>query len=434
MSPAVSPSLLRWQLLACLLTVGWLSCWCPTLLSSEIRKYESKRLTLYSDVTPAKIRSLPEILDQAFEVWEAYFGKHPDDKSGRPFRMTGCVMVEAENFEKAGLEPPAIKTFLEGVHPGKHEGRRFWMRDTETDYYREHLLIHEATHCFMTTRGGPSLPVWYLEGTAELFATHQRDPQQKRMRFAVMPADVRKFPGWGRLVLLRRDFRRGRLPRFDQLEGLWKTEHKRTETYAWTWAFVKFLHSHPSYQKRFRGLGRHLSDGRFDAEFERAFRPQWPALQFEWQLLARDLVAGTDFRRAAIRFHRAEPLPDEGRSSVVSADRGWQSTGVRLQAGQAYQLKATGRFTLADKPRPWISEPDGISIRYHAGLPLGRLVCVLQPETTSIPGLPRVVSIGSRAMIKPKVSGTLYLRLNDFLSELGDNTGAVTVKIQPVAP
>ena len=108
------------------------------------------------------------------------------------------------------------------------------------------------------------------------------------------------------------------------------------------------------------------------AEFERAFRPQWQALQFEWQLLARDLVAGTDFKRVAIRFHQSRPLPADGRSSVVAADRGWQSTGVRLRAGQTYQLTATGRFTLADKPRPWVSEPDGVSIRYHAGLPLGR--------------------------------------------------------------
>lgn len=423
----------RWQLLACLVTAGLLSCCGRAGVSAEIRKYESKRLVLYSDVEPARARSLPGILDQAFEVWEAYYGKHPDDKPGRQFRITGCVMVEPEGFEEAGLLPPEIKKFLEGIHPGKHEGRRFWMRNPETDYYREHLMVHEATHCFMTSRGGPPLPVWYLEGTAELFATHQRDPQRKKMRFAVMPGDSREFPGWGRLMLVRRDFRRGRLPRFDQLENLWKTEHKRTETYAWTWAFVKFLDAHPSYQERFRKLGRHLSDGRFNAEFERAFRPQWQALQFEWQLLARDLVAGTDFKRVAIRFHRSQPLPADGRSSVVAADRGWQSTGVRLRAGQAYQLTATGRFTLADKPRPWVSEPDGVSIRYHAGLPLGRLVCVLQPEDASITGLPRVVSVGSRSRIKPKVAGTLYLRLNDYLSELADNTGAVTVKIQPVA-
>jgi hypothetical protein len=40
-----------------------------------------------------------------------------------------------------------------------------------------------------------------------------------------------------------------------------------------------------------------------------------------------------------------------------------------------------------------------------------------------------VVSLGAEGKLVPKVSGTLFLRLNDFLSELADNTGSVTVEI-----
>jgi hypothetical protein len=42
---------------------------------------------------------------------------------------------------------------------------------------------------------------------------------------------------------------------------------------------------------------------------------------------------------------------------------------------------------------------------------------------------PRVVSLGSQGKLVPETSGILFLRLNDFLSELSDNTGSVTVRI-----
>ncbi|GIS63011.1 MAG: hypothetical protein CM1200mP2_52360 [Planctomycetaceae bacterium] len=120
------------------------------------------------------------------------------------------------------------------------------MKDRSSDYYRRHLMIHEATHCFMTARGGTMLPVWYLEGTAELFATHVTDASSGQFRFGVMPTDTSQLPGWGRLGMLRRDVRRGRLPRFAMLSGLWKTEHEKISTYAWSWAYCRFLASIPS--------------------------------------------------------------------------------------------------------------------------------------------------------------------------------------------
>jgi len=400
--------------------------------AAEIRRYESKRLILHSDIDPAIARTLPPLLDQAWLAWEGYYGRPPGDTPDTPFRITGHVMADPDAFARAGLLPAPIERFLKGTHPGKHQGRQFWMKDQTSEYYRRHLMVHEATHCFMASGGDIRLPVWYLEGTAELFATHRLDPATRRASFAVMPSDEQQFPGWGRIGMLRRDVKRGRLPGFDRLAGLWKLQHERIETYAWSWAFTKFLDTHPRYQKRFRGLGDHLHDGRFTAELRRVFRDDWSRLNFEWRLAARHLVAGYDFERTVIQFHPAVPLPAKGSRTVVAADRGWQSTGIQLKAGRSYQLTAKGRFTLADKPKPWISEPDGISFRYHAGLPLGRLVCVLRPDDRTITRPPRVVSIGSKSRIRPKVAGTLFLRLNDFPSELADNKGGVSVSISRV--
>ena len=401
-------------------------------VAGEIARYESKRLILHTDVKPATARMLVSSFDTAWEVWVGEFGLPPGDSSRSRLRITGCVMVDPASFSAAGLLPKSIEEFLSGEHPGKHRGDRFWMKDQRSDYYRRHLMIHEATHCFMTTRGGPMLPVWYLEGTGELYATHVVDPRTGRFRFGVMPGDVAELPGWGRLGMLRRDVRRGRLPRFEMISSLWATEHSRIETYAWSWAYCRFLASHPSYRAGFRELGKHLGDGKFAASLERLFGSRRRALQFEWRLAARDMVAGFDFERSAIRFVKSSPLAASGASVTVKvlADRGWQSTGVVVEKGVELRLVASGQFVLAREPKPWLSTAEGISFRYHAKLPLGRLVAVVQADRVTSDSPPRVVSMGERGRLVPKESGVLFLRLNDVLSELADNSGWVTVEIR----
>jgi thiaminase (transcriptional activator TenA) len=43
-------------------------------------------------------------------------------------------------------------------------------------------------------------------------------------------------------------------------------------------------------------------------------------------------------------------------------------------------LDASGEVALAQQPKPWISQPQGITIRYFAGRPIGRLRGALLPE------------------------------------------------------
>jgi hypothetical protein len=176
-------------------------------------------------------------------------------------------------------------------------------------------------------------------------------------------------------------------------------------------------------------LGKHLGDGKFAASLERSFGGRRRALQFEWRLAARDMVAGFDFERAAIRFVKPSPLVASVTVKVL-ADRGWQSTGVVVEKGVELRLSARGQFVLAREPKPWLSTAEGISFRYHAKLPLGRLVAVVQADRVTSDSPPRVVSMGERGRLRAEESGVLFLRLNDVLSELADNSGWVTVEIR----
>jgi hypothetical protein len=153
----------------------------------------------------------------------------------------------------------------------------------------------------------------------------------------------------------------------------------------------------------------------------------------EWQVFIGELAHGYDFERTRLDFAPAKVTPDVSKpaNASIAADRGWQNTGLRLESGKRYKLTATGPYTLANAPKPWTSEPGGVTIRYHRGLPLGILLAVIRPEESPAGPSPffnpKVIGLG--AAIEPRQTGTLYLRINDFAGELADNTGVANVMV-----
>jgi hypothetical protein len=146
-----------------------------------------------------------------------------------------------------------------------------------------------------------------------------------------------------------------------------------------------------------------------------------------------DISHGYDFQRTRLNLAPARATVRSGTSVklIVAADHGWQNTGLLLEAGQRYTLKATGQYTLASEPKPWVSEPNGVTIRYCRGLPLGILLAAVQGDEGQEGQSPflRPQVIGAGASVEPKQSGTLYLRVNDFAGELADNTGSADVEV-----
>lgn len=397
-----------------------------------IHRYESRRLLLYTDIDAEIARTLPPLLDQAYDAMEAYFGPIPPARDGADFQMTGYVMADRDRFLAAGMLPEKA---LESLVHGVHRGAEFWMYDQEYDYYRRHLMIHEEAHCFMMVLPGKRPPVWYLEGMAEYFGAHRVAPDGTA-EFGVMPDDPAAFVGFGRIEMIRDAIEDGRLLTVAGVTALTDNDfiESRTEPYAWSWAFCKFLDAHPRYRDRFRALGKHLVGEEFYRLQQESFAPDLPVLAVEWELFARNLEYGYDIPRSAIDFRRGEPLPAGASVTIeVRPDVGWQSSGIRVEAGRRYSVSATGEVVLAPSPKPWRSEPQGISIRYAQGRPIGRLVAAIQSETPPGPdgagALWHVLEIGTGIELIPQSSGTLYLRVNDFWSETADNTGSYRATI-----
>jgi hypothetical protein len=405
--------------------------------SAGIRKLTGKHLILYTDApSSAAVDRLPEDFDKAVPQWAAYFGV--DLVKTTDWQPCAFLIADQRRFAALGLLPPGHEEFENGISLDS----RMWLRDQPTDYYRRHLLLHEGTHAFMTAFLGGCGPGWYMEGTAELLGTHRVDPNTGELTLGIMPRSRDEVPMLGRVKLIDDAKADHHALTFPAVLALDSRKQLGSEAYAWCWAAAKFLDSHPRYRDRFRQLRTVVKDQNFNEIVRKQYDSDWSDLNAEWGAYIATLEYGFDFERMAIDF-KSHGLMKSGRDYLiaVAADRGWQSSGVTLEAGKSYDLSAIGHFQIAaDGPggatNPWISEPGGVTIDYHDGKPLGILLGAIDCRDKSAAGANQTfanpVVVGLHTVLKPTVSGTLYLRVNDSASKLDDNRGTVNVKIKPV--
>ena len=403
------------------------------LRSLGINSVESKRVKLYTDGPIDRIRSIPPAVDALFDALSEYFGPLPPARDKSEFTVTGYVMTDKQHFRDAGLLPADLPPFLNG----RHRGQELWVNEQETDYYRRHLVLHEFTHCFMYSLPEVSIPPWYAEGMAELFATHEVDVAG-RYRFRVMPDSAEHFQGHGRISLIRSETAANRWKSLDDVERLVPKDYLQTPAYAWSWAACAFLDGHPRYSPKFRELGHRTTGGEFQSALREIFGPASFDLRTEWALFTHELQYGFDLSRAAIQFQPGQPLAGSGavHSIDVAADRGWQSGGVLVRAGVEYEVAASGEVTLGTVPKPWISQPQGISIVYSEGHPIGLLLAAIHrepPEPKADESMLNQIVVGGRTTFVAAAAGTLYFRINDRWNSLADNDGHYRVTVREIA-
>jgi len=402
--------------------------------SAGIRKLTSKHLVLYTDAPNGQaVDDLPAAFDKAVPHWAAYFGVDPAKTAG--WQPRAFLIADGRRFAALGLLPPGHEEFENGITIDS----QMWLRDQPTDYYRRHLLLHEGTHAFMIAFLGSCGPGWYMEGTAELLGTHRIDPKTGELTLGIMPRSRDEVPMLGRIKLIDDAKADHRALTFPAVMALESRKQLGSEAYAWCWAAAKFLDSHPRYRDRFRELRAIVQDQNFNDVVRQKYAKDWADLNAEWQAYIAALDYGFDFERMAIDFEPGKPLVGSARTATILADRGWQSSRVWLEAGKSYNVSATGRYQIAEEQhdgatKPWLSEAGGVTIDYYDGRPLGILLGAIdsrdKPVAGANPTFVNPVVIGLRTTLKPTISGTLYLRVNDSASKLDDNRGTITVKIE----
>jgi hypothetical protein len=395
--------------------------------SAGVRQLEGARLTLYTDLPPhPAIEELPAVFEQAFPAYCEYF--QVDAEAYRQWRCTAVLIGDRQRIVQAGLLPGELPPFRFGFA----RGRELWIYNPPSDYYRRHLLLHEGVHAFMNTILGNCGPTWYMEGVAELLATHSWAGQHLQLRY--IPRQPEELPLWGRIRMIREDLARGKFLSLAEVLELRPLDAESVELYGWCWAAARFFDVHPRYQPAFRQLIHWVLRPDFNKLFRKSLEAWWPWVETEWQVFIYSLEFGHDVAREAIDLSPGQPMPGPEFMVTIAADKGWQNTGLFLEAGKTYQLQAAGRFQLATEPVIWWSEPGGVSIRYYRGRPLGMLLAAIWSGPGAGAAGPQSfldpMPIGLSAVIRPVRGGTLFLRVNDSPGELSDNAGTLRVTIR----
>ncbi len=420
--------------------------------TAGIRKLSGRRLTLYTDLTGEEIDRLPDVFEQAFPQWCKYFGLKESEHAD--WHITGCLMKDRSRFVAAGLLSDDIP-----VPPGRGYTQHdmFWLYEQPSDFYRRELLLHEGTHSFMFTLLGSCGPPWYMEGLAEYLGTHRW--QDGRLTLGYMPRSREEAPEWGRVRIIQDAVAQRRALKLKAVIDSPASDCRETASYAWRWAAVTLLDRHPRYRDRFHQLIQFVREPDFNERFYRLFKSDWQELCEEWQLMAANMEYGYDVDRSAVddftpgkdfsssqagqrhgeKEGKEAKTGQEAKTIRIVADRGWQNTGLRLETGRSYRLTASGRYEVArtnqagGEPKIWWCEPNGVSIRYYKGRPLGILLAAVRPDhpaPNSTTALLHATAIGLGATLAPEETGTLFLKINDSPAELDDNAGELKVEVR----
>ncbi|MBX3448525.1 MAG: hypothetical protein KF777_03145 [Planctomycetaceae bacterium] len=401
------------------------------LRQAGIETYSSRRLILHTDSPNPQIAKIPAMVDQLIDTLMEELGPLPLATDGSELQLTGYLIVQQDRFRNAGLIPEVLPSF----DHGRHRGYEFWLNDQPTDFYREHLVFHECVHCYMTADPTLQFPAWYLEGMAELFATHVGPTEEDAsIRFGVLPTSRETSPGWGRIKLIREAVDTGRSVPLAEILRFPAERFRQTDAYAWSWAICYFLNRVPATHERFHELIT-VPTNDFEASLLSRFGEDELALARSWEVFVRTIDYGYDLERgwfAGGDFSGTTPSSPSG-GITVEAATGWQSTGIPVKRGQRLHLTAIGQVELNRTTRPWISEPRGISREYADGQPIGRLlgwICPAAPVTEWRPGRLPTFAIGDGSKVECEDDGILCLRINDHWNDLANNSGAYQVQIE----
>ena len=415
----------------------------PKLDREELRAcglhvIESRRLVLVTDVVSSDVKDLPLLADALFEELERQQGTLAPDLAKSDFQVTGYLIDAKERFVKAGVLPPKQFAFRHG----KNMGYQFWMNNQATDYYRRHLLLHEFVHCFMMCEHGMNdiPPLWYTEGLAEYFATHQIQETISATRFGILPPAVVGFEGWGRITEIRNILttEHGETKQREQLlsvEGLLHpADNNFTDDlkYAQAWAIIWLIRNHQELKAEFACFDRVRARKDFlDAE-GRIPTKIWKRLTVLWPLYLDSLAEGFDTDRSFPALIPTEtPWTDIQNSPLkvsVRSDKSWQSSGVLFTSGQSVTVSCSGRYTVHDQPKPWVSEPQGITIDYHRGRPLGEVTAMVLSPTGAF--LPQRVAVGTGREFAFAGDTELWLQINDSAARRAGNSGTAEITIK----
>ena len=392
-----------------------------------IRLVRGRHVEFYTDLAESEeIDSIPAVLDQAVTQLALFFGLSPD--LYRNWHVEAFLIGSREPFEIFG----ALKRAPDFKHGYALESR-IWIYDQKQMYYNRFLLLHELTHAFMNRTFGDLNPRWYSEGIADLLALHRWDGE--KLTLGIYPDSPDEVPGFGRIDRIKKAGRERSRKTLDDVIEFEADDYLDNDSYAWSWSLVTLLYHTPRYARAFEAMPYLMM--RHDATrlFLDLLESDNSRLNRDWYEWIASIDYGADFSSFARDDLPPHPLTEPVELTLSPNEPGWQSAGIRLEAGKVYSLRVEGRFKVYEKnfARTLPSEASGITLRYFAGAPLGQVTAAVPSDgaETVNPWKGAVPLKSGTVRLTPAETGPLFFRFNIPSGEAKRASGSLTVRIAP---
>jgi hypothetical protein len=396
--------------------------------SPPLRIVQGKHIRLKSDGgSQESLTDLVESFDAAVPQWKQFWKLPPGALAD--WKVDAFVISDPQRFRDSG-DLPAHLDFPFGYAINSN----VWVMRQKSDYYTRHLLLHEGVHALVINQFDGTGPSWYAEGMAEMLGAHRG--QGKQTLVDIVPESREVSPYWGRFKLLSQRQKDNRIPSIEMVLKYPLDLRSDVESYGWSWVAVMLLTKYPEYRTAMLEAAKNGSDRTivFSKNLQHQLAAQWPIVRARWKMLAQTIDYGFDWSRERIDLSIKDELWNGRPIQIpIHADRGWQSTGVRFAPGMTLKISADGSCTLDDEPKPWVSEPPGVTIHYAKGRPLGQLLlCVLPNKTEERQMLEplRIEAVESDLEIVIDKHCWVLLRINDYLGDMDNNQGGYSVTIR----
>lgn len=403
--------------------------------AAGLKVLDGKHVKIVTDLelTPA-VKALPEAVDDAFPQLCNFFGVEDDPD----WVLTVFLMKNNLKFIEANYLPDILPPFQNGFSYNYD----CWVYDQPSDYYRQHLILHEMVHSFSTTRIGKAGPNWFAEMLAELLGMH--DFSASPIRLGFMPPNKQAVPHCGRIKEIHDAITRGEARTINRILLATNEDFLDNSVYYWCWALGWFLEHNPNTHDELHSLIPILkktnSHEEFTAAFLKLIEPKRELIEKQWLMYVASL--DYDYALKPMLFDTEAGAPLNGKTvQRLKVNTGWQNTKIHVKKGEKIRIRAKGKFELyRSEEETWPCEQNGVTIEYLNGQPLGIVQAVIltdaekmtpalmndrQPGTFYTP-----IAVGTNRTFTAPFDGTILLRLNVEPKKLPKCQGEMAVEIK----
>jgi hypothetical protein len=404
-------------------------------IGNGLRKLTRGNLTLITDLPiDQELKSWPDVLHQATERWDQLWTVPAEKKQS--LELTVFLIGDKSIFQSAG--------YLDGVpefDDGSQLADRIFVMEQPSEYYRRHLFLHEATHWIMYRYFGGAGSPWFMEGMADMFATHRWT--DGKLTLGVIPSDPREVPHWGRFKRLREMVQRGEAPTLASVLRFGNQRENRVDRidrYVWSWAACFFFWNHPEYQRALADAASPPLNYSMDLSdrLRNNLADRWAIVEADWNGFITEFDFGFEPLRSMVSLGEQPHLgiasisSSQSKELFIDADRGWQDSGLFLERGESVEIRATGQWVIStiDPGSPWNASPEGVTYRFYRNQPMGRLVATIATiRGGDKPSVWNIIPVGTSTTIQATEDGVLLLKLNEPAGKLFDNSGELSVHL-----